>query len=175
MANIPSACLRNRLLFDRETKQPRGTGLCDYEDPEVAKSAVRNLNGYEIGGRALHVEVASDGGGGGGGGSGGGGGPPPPVPDGPPMLPPPTRWGPSGPMTGPPLLGPPMPGPPMPGPPPLPAAPLGGRPMPVDPSQDAVLKTISSLTAQQLYDVVAALKVAPSPPQPRSNPCTCRP
>ena len=136
----------------------------------MAKSAVRNLNGYEIGGRALHVEVASD---------GSGGPPPPPAgPEGPPMLPPPTRWGPGGPLTGPPPLmgppmpGPPMPGPPMPGPPPPPSAgPLGGRPMPVDPSQDAVLKTISSLTAQQLYDVVAALKVTPALSPLALRPC----
>jgi cleavage stimulation factor subunit 2 len=44
-----------RLMFDRETGRPRGYAFCEYGDAETAASAVRNLNGYEVGGRGLKV------------------------------------------------------------------------------------------------------------------------
>lgn len=48
----------NRLVFDRETGKPKGYGFCEYKDQETALSAMRNLNGYEIGGRTLRVDNA---------------------------------------------------------------------------------------------------------------------
>ncbi|ORY95821.1 hypothetical protein BCR43DRAFT_459743 [Syncephalastrum racemosum] len=48
-----------RLLFDRETKKPKGYGFCEYYDAETAASAVRNLNEYDIGGRQLRVDYAA--------------------------------------------------------------------------------------------------------------------
>ncbi|TPX32836.1 hypothetical protein SmJEL517_g04144 [Synchytrium microbalum] len=47
-----------RLLFDRDTNKPKGFGFCQYLDSETAASAVRNLNGYEVGGRKLRVDFA---------------------------------------------------------------------------------------------------------------------
>ena len=48
----------NRLVFDRESGKPKGYGFCEYKDQETALSAMRNLNGYEIGGRTLRVDNA---------------------------------------------------------------------------------------------------------------------
>lgn len=45
-------------MFDRETGKPRGFGFCEYADVETANSAIRNLNGYDIGGRTLKVGYA---------------------------------------------------------------------------------------------------------------------
>lgn len=49
---------RFRLVFDRESGKPKGYGFCEYKDQETALSAMRNLNGYEIGGRQLRVDNA---------------------------------------------------------------------------------------------------------------------
>ncbi|KXJ24390.1 cleavage stimulation factor subunit 2 [Exaiptasia diaphana] len=48
-----------RLVFDRETGKPKGYGFCEYKDQETALSAMRNLNGYELNGRALRVDSAA--------------------------------------------------------------------------------------------------------------------
>lgn len=48
----------HRLVYDRETGKPKGYGFCEYKDQETALSAMRNLNGYEIGGRTLRVDNA---------------------------------------------------------------------------------------------------------------------
>ncbi|CAG7846068.1 SubName: Full=Related to Cleavage stimulation factor {ECO:0000313/EMBL:CCA66865.1} [Serendipita indica DSM 11827] len=47
-----------RLVFDRETGKPKGYGFCEYLDHETAQSAVRNLNGKEVGGRPLRIDLA---------------------------------------------------------------------------------------------------------------------
>eukprot|EP00009_Paramoeba_aestuarina_P017433 CAMPEP_0201527162 /NCGR_PEP_ID=MMETSP0161_2-20130828/34236_1 /ASSEMBLY_ACC=CAM_ASM_000251 /TAXON_ID=180227 /ORGANISM="Neoparamoeba aestuarina, Strain SoJaBio B1-5/56/2" /LENGTH=98 /DNA_ID=CAMNT_0047927857 /DNA_START=66 /DNA_END=359 /DNA_ORIENTATION=+ len=39
-----------------ENGRPKGFGFCEYKDPETAMSARRNLNGYEMNGRALRVD-----------------------------------------------------------------------------------------------------------------------
>ena len=46
-------------MFDRETGKPKGYGFCEYKDQETALSAMRNLNGYELNGRALRVDSAA--------------------------------------------------------------------------------------------------------------------
>lgn len=48
-----------KLVYDRENGKPRGYGFCEFTDPETALCAMRNLNGYEIGGRTLRVDSAS--------------------------------------------------------------------------------------------------------------------
>src|SRR2546425_7509768 len=70
------------LMMDRATGRPRGFAFVTMGTPEEAQKAIDGLNGKELGGRALTVNVArpreerSGGGGGGGGrrGYGGGGG-----------------------------------------------------------------------------------------------------
>ena len=73
------------LMMDRETGRPRGFGFITMSSAEEAQKAIEAMNGKEIDGRALTVNVAkpreerSGGGGGrreygGSGGSGGGGG-----------------------------------------------------------------------------------------------------
>ncbi|KAI0643826.1 hypothetical protein C8Q79DRAFT_976998 [Trametes meyenii] len=47
-----------RLVFDRDTGKPKGYGFCEFSDHETAMSAVRNLNGQEIGGRPLRIDLA---------------------------------------------------------------------------------------------------------------------
>src|SRR5471030_3448996 len=63
----------------RETGRPRGFGFVEMSQSDASR-AIQNLNGKDMGGRALRVNEAQDkprtggGGGGGGGRSGGGGG-----------------------------------------------------------------------------------------------------
>ena len=70
------------LVTDRATGRPRGFAFVTMSTPEEAQNAISAMNGKEMGGRALNVNLArpreerSGGGGGGGrrGGYGGGGG-----------------------------------------------------------------------------------------------------
>ena len=67
------------LMMDRTTNRPRGFGFVTMSTPEEAQKAIDALNGKELGGRALTVNIARPreerpGGGGGGGGRGGYGG-----------------------------------------------------------------------------------------------------
>jgi RNA recognition motif-containing protein len=71
--------IETNLMMDRETGRPRGFGFITMSSPEEAQKAIDALNGKEIDGRALTVNVAKpreerSGGGGGGRGYGGGGG-----------------------------------------------------------------------------------------------------
>src|SRR5258706_4206564 len=66
------------LMMDRATGRPRGFGFVTMSSPEEAQKAIDGLNGKELGGRALTVNIARpreerSGGGGGGGGGGRGG------------------------------------------------------------------------------------------------------
>src|SRR5438034_5710616 len=63
------------LMMDRATGRPRGFGFVTMSTPEEAQAALNALNGKEIDGRALTVNVAKpreERSGGGGGGYGGG-------------------------------------------------------------------------------------------------------
>ena len=66
------------LMMDRATGRPRGFGFVTMSSPEEAQKAIDALNGKELGGRALTVNIARPReertGGGGGGGRGGYGG-----------------------------------------------------------------------------------------------------
>jgi RNA recognition motif-containing protein len=61
------------LITDRDTGQPRGFGFVEMPRPDAAR-AIQNLNGQDMGGRALKVNEAQDKPRNGGGGGGGGGG-----------------------------------------------------------------------------------------------------
>ncbi|EDR10275.1 uncharacterized protein LACBIDRAFT_178467 [Laccaria bicolor S238N-H82] len=47
-----------RLSYDRDTGKPKGYGFCEFADHETAMSAVRNLNGVDVGGRPLRIDLA---------------------------------------------------------------------------------------------------------------------
>ena len=52
--------MRCRLVTDRDTGKPKGYGFCEFYDLPTSQSAQRNLNGHEVGGRALRVDFADD-------------------------------------------------------------------------------------------------------------------
>lgn len=49
-----------KLKTDPKTQQLKGFGFCEYADPDVAASALRNLKSAEIRGRVLNVDFASE-------------------------------------------------------------------------------------------------------------------
>src|ERR1700685_2403554 len=64
------------IVTDRDTGQARGFGFVEMSNDAEAERAIAELNGRELGGRAIHVNEArpkEDRGGGGGGRRGGGG------------------------------------------------------------------------------------------------------
>ncbi len=46
------------LMMDRMTSRPRGFGFVTMSTPEEAQKAIDGLNGKELGGRALTVNIA---------------------------------------------------------------------------------------------------------------------
>src|ERR1700733_15310977 len=66
---------RVNLITDRDTGQPRGFGFVEMSNDGEAERAIAELNGRELGGRAINVNEArpKEGRGGGGGLRGGGG------------------------------------------------------------------------------------------------------
>jgi RNA recognition motif-containing protein len=61
------------VISDRDTGRPRGFGFVEMEEASQAESAMRALDGTQLGGRSLRVSEAQDRRSGGGGGGGGGG------------------------------------------------------------------------------------------------------
>src|SRR5262245_11740679 len=64
-----------KIVMDRDTGRPRGFGFVEMSSDDEARRAIAELNGRDLGGRAINVNEAQERqGGGGGGGRGGGGG-----------------------------------------------------------------------------------------------------
>jgi RNA recognition motif-containing protein len=63
-----------KLITDRDTGRPRGFGFVEMGSSEDADKAIRELDGYQMEGRALKVNEARERGAGGGGRGGRGGG-----------------------------------------------------------------------------------------------------
>jgi cleavage stimulation factor subunit 2 len=51
-----------RLVYDQDTGKPKGYGFAEFADKDAADSAVRNLNNYQMGGRELRVDFSNAGG-----------------------------------------------------------------------------------------------------------------
>jgi len=51
--------LNVRLVTDAETGKSRGFSFIEFEDPQAALSAIRNMNDYELNGRRLRVNFSS--------------------------------------------------------------------------------------------------------------------
>jgi len=49
-----------RLKVGKDTQQPKGYGFCEYKDPDVAASALRNLDKIDLNRRELKVDFATD-------------------------------------------------------------------------------------------------------------------
>ncbi|KAL2885396.1 RNA recognition domain-containing protein [Ceratocystis lukuohia] len=60
--NSAGKVINFRLVYDRETGRPKGFGFAEYPDSDSASSAVRNLHNYEIKGRRLRVDFSNEGG-----------------------------------------------------------------------------------------------------------------
>jgi cleavage stimulation factor subunit 2 len=174
----PSSIMRYHL-------PPRPYPFYHYTDEAASASAVRNLNGVQVNGRALRIEMSSDtpnhtrgGPGGGGGGSARGGGgeggrpglPPQRGPGGrerssppPPFRPPPPGAGYGGPP-------PPGPGPGYGAPPPMPVNGGGrvdlsalppGQDLPRgENAMDQISRTLASIRPGEMQDVMAGMKVS---------------
>jgi len=64
-----------KVIRDRDTGKSRGFGFVTFADADAAQAAINDLNGADLDGRNIRVDIAQErsGGGGGGGGRGGGG------------------------------------------------------------------------------------------------------
>jgi cleavage stimulation factor subunit 2 len=51
--------IKVRLVTDAETGKMRGFAFVEFEDPQAALSAIRNMNEYELNGRRLRVNFSS--------------------------------------------------------------------------------------------------------------------
>ena len=63
-----------KVILDRDTGRSRGFGFVTFNEADAAQSAVGEMDGSELDGRRIKVDVAQDRGGRGGGGRGGRGG-----------------------------------------------------------------------------------------------------
>ncbi len=49
-----------RVIYDRETGRSRGFGFVTYADPDAANEAVDQMNGADLDGRSIRVDIAEE-------------------------------------------------------------------------------------------------------------------
>ena len=49
------------VFVDKETGRPKGFGFVSFDSPQCAAAAINALNGYDLGGRRLRVDLKRDG------------------------------------------------------------------------------------------------------------------
>jgi RNA recognition motif-containing protein len=49
-----------RIVYDETTGKSKGYGFCEYRDPEIAASALRNLKSIDYNGRQLRINTAEN-------------------------------------------------------------------------------------------------------------------
>lgn len=52
--------VESKVVTDRDTGRSRGFGFVTFQDPEAAKASVAAMNGKELDGRALRIDMAND-------------------------------------------------------------------------------------------------------------------
>jgi RNA recognition motif-containing protein len=55
---VHGTVIEANLMMDRATGRPRGFGFVTMSTPEEAQKAIEAMNGKELGGRALTVNIA---------------------------------------------------------------------------------------------------------------------
>lgn len=51
--------IKVRMVTDNDTGKPRGFAFVEYQDPQAALSAIRNMNDYELNGRRIRVNFSN--------------------------------------------------------------------------------------------------------------------
>lgn len=57
--NSAGTVLSIRIVYDKDTGMSRGFSFCEYRDIETCITAIKSLNGYELRGRSIRVDWAS--------------------------------------------------------------------------------------------------------------------
>lgn len=58
-AGVPGSVLDSKVILDRETGRSRGFGFVTFSSPDLASAAIAKMNGMDVDGRQVRVDMAS--------------------------------------------------------------------------------------------------------------------